>query len=216
MPDIKGMVALSGESRIAGALFGKTQRRVLGLLFPNSQRDFSLSEIVRAVGTGMGAVQRELTRLVEAGLVTRRRRGNRVLYQANRHSPVFGELRGLMVKTAGAADVLRDALSGIAERIQVAFIYGSIARGSEDTYSDVDVMVVGDVSFAEVVNALHHTQTTLAREVNPGVYPAAEFREKAVAGQSFVTTVLEEPKVFLIGGEDELGRLAAQRLADAA
>ena len=198
-----------GGSRIASALFGKTQRGVLGLLFPNSQRDFSLSEIVRAVGTGMGAVQRELTRLVEAGLVTRRRRGNQVLYQANRHSPVFPELRGLMVKTAGVADVLRDALAGLSGRMEVAFIYGSMARGAEDSHSDVDVMVIGDVSFGEVVDALHATQTTLAREVNPNVYPADEFREKVLAGQTFIRTLLAEPKVYLIGSDDELGRLAA-------
>ncbi|MBI3948812.1 MAG: helix-turn-helix domain-containing protein [Armatimonadetes bacterium] len=204
------------ESRVASALFGSTQRAVLGLLFCHSDEAFYLSEIIRAAGTGAGAVQRELDRLLDAGLVTRSRRGNLVFYQANREAPVFPALRELMVKTAGVADVLRAALAPLSARIRVAFVYGSMARGEERSGSDVDVMVIGEVSFGEVVNALHPSQETLGREVNPNVYSPGEWREKATAGHSFITMVLGEPKVFLIGCADGLGRLAAERVASVA
>ncbi|NLC55949.1 MAG: ArsR family transcriptional regulator [Armatimonadetes bacterium] len=198
--------------RVGEALFGHTRRAVLGLLFCHSERAFYLSEIVRSAGTGTGAVQRELDRLLAAGLVTRSRRGNMVFYQANRESPVFPALRELMVRTSGVAEVLREALVPLAERIRVAFVYGSIARGEERPGSDVDVMVIGDVSFGEVVSALYRCQENLGREVNPNVYPPDEWREKVAAGQGFVTTVLGEPKVFVVGDAGELGRLAPERL----
>lgn len=193
----------------ADALFGKTQQAVLGLLFCHADEAFYLNEIVRRTGAGMGAVQRELNRLVEAELVTRTPRGNLVLFQANRRSPLFPALRELMVRTSGAADALRDALAPLAPRIRVAFVYGSVARGEEDAGSDVDVMVVGDVTFGEVVGALLPTQDVLGREVNPTVYPVDEFRTRAAEGSSFLTTVVSEPKVFLVGGTDELCELAA-------
>lgn len=203
------------DNRIAGALFGKTQRGVLGLLFTHAERDFHLGEVVRYAGTGVGAVQRELARLVDAGLVTRRKRANLVLYQANVRSPAFPHLRDLMVVTCGVGDVLRDALVPLAARIRVAFLFGSVARAEERNASDIDLFVVGDVSFGDVVSVLHPTQLPLGREVNPVVYGADAFGDAVVESNSFIATVLEEPKVFLIGDADELGRLAAQRLADA-
>jgi predicted nucleotidyltransferase len=204
------------DSRVAAALFGNTQRAVLSLLFCHSDHAYYLSEIIRAAGTGAGAVQRELDRLRDAGLVTRSKRGNLVFYRANRDAPVFPALQELMIRTAGVADVLRAALAPLSESIRAAFIYGSIARGEERAGSDVDLMVIGDVSFTELVDALHPTQEILGREVNPNVYTPDEWSEKAAGGHSFITEVLGEPKISLIGDADEPGRLAAKRVASAA
>lgn len=202
------MGSFDASGLVASALFGKTRRAVLALLFCQNERSYYLREISRLAGVGRGALQRELERLVQAGLVTRSRRGNLVLFQANRDTPVFAELRGLMVKTAGVADVLRRALSSLADRIVVAFVYGSMARGEETAESDVDVMVIGEAGFREVCATLSEAEEELGREVNPTVYSADEARKKMAEGQHFVSAVLREPKVFLIGDEDELGRLA--------
>lgn len=158
---------------------------------------------------GQGAVQRELAQLVRAGLVTRTRKGNQVYYQANRKSPVFAEVRSLMVKTVGIADVLRAGLAAVADGIRVAFIYGSVARGDETSESDVDVMVVGDVTFGEVVSALLPAQEALGREVNPSVYPVGEFTVRVASGDHFLRSVLADRKAFLVGGECELRELGA-------
>ena len=194
---------------VAAALFGKTQRALLALFFVRPEQSFYLRQIVRTAGIGQGAAQRELARWVQAGLLVRSRRGNQVHYQANTGSPVFAELKGLTVKTAGVADVLRDALAGLADRIKLAFIHGSVARGTEEAGSDVDVLVVGAVTFAEIAAALHGTQEKLGREVNPTVYAAREFRKKLSAGHHFLTAAAVAPKMFLIGGERELKRLGA-------
>ena len=203
------MGTTSSMDRIGTTLFGKTQRALLALFFGRPEQLFYLRQIVRTAGIGQGTVQRELARWVAAGLLTRTRRGNQGCYQVNMASPVYAELKALTVKTAGMTDVLRDALTGLAERITVAFVHGSVARGTEQAGSDVDVVVVGDVSFADVVAALHDAQAALGREVNPTVYPAAEFRKKLLAGHHFLTTVLATPKLFLIGGERELKRMGA-------
>jgi len=162
---------------------------------------------------GRGAVQRELENLVSAGLVSRDRRGNQVHYQADPQSPIFSELKSLMVKTAGVAEVLREALNPLGNRIMTAFIYGSIVKGTENSASDVDVLVIGDVSFSDVVDLLSSAQESIGREVNPSVYPVDEFITKVSAGHHFVTSLVGEPKIFLIGDQDVLGRLVEKRLA---
>jgi predicted nucleotidyltransferase len=164
---------------------------------------------VRIAGIGQGAAQRELTRWVEAGLLLKTQRGNQVHYQANHRSPIFPELKTLTLKTAGVADVLREALAGLSRQITVAFVHGSLAQGTEKTDSDVDVVVVGGVTFTDVVTALHGAQDRIGREVNPTVYSKQEFQKKVRAGHHFLTTVLNAPKMFLIGGEHELKRLGA-------
>lgn len=188
-------------------MFGKTQRALLGLFFVRPEQSFYLRQIVRMAGIGQGAAQRELARWVEAGLLVRTRRGNQVYYQANTASSVFAELKGLTVKTAGMADVLREALAGLSDRITVAFVYGSVARGAEKTGSDVDVVVVGVVTFGEIAAALRNAQEQLGREVNPTVYTVREFRKKLEGGHHFLTSTMSAPKLFLIGGERELERL---------
>ncbi|MBZ0158740.1 nucleotidyltransferase domain-containing protein [Candidatus Methylomirabilis sp.] len=203
------MSTASAIHTIGTALFGKTQRALLGLFFVRPEQSFYLRQIVRTAGIGQGAAQRELGRWLEAGLLVRTRRGNQVHYQANTASPIFAELKGLAIKTAGVVEVLREALTGLADRITVAFVHGSVVRGTEKAGSDVDVVVVGAVTFSEVVAALHDAQEQLGREVNPTVYTVREFREKLDAGHHFLTATVSAPKLFLIGGDRELDRLGA-------
>ncbi len=194
---------------IGTTLFGTVRRRVLGLLFREYGRDFYQREIVDAVGCGSGAVQRELGQLAEAGLITREKRGRMVFYQANRQSPVFEELRGLVMKTSGLADVIREALEPDADRIEVAFIYGSMAEGTDDAHSDVDVMVIGDLTRRERAGSFIDTQISLNREVNSVYWSADRLRQKLRDGEHFARAVMRGPKVFVMGDEDELRRLAA-------
>ena len=201
---------------LAEWLFPRVRRQVLGLLLTGPEQRWHLREIVRRTDCALGTVRRELEGLAAAGIVTRNRDGNRVYYQANTVCPIHAELRGMMLKTVGLADVLRDALAPLAGKIAVAFVYGSIAGGGAGPESDVDVLVVGRVTFAEVALALGPAQDSLRREVNPTVYSRAEFRRKAEAGHHFVLSVLKGPKILLVGAEDELAGLGARRLAQKA
>ncbi len=195
------------SDRIGEVLFGRTRRAVLALLYGHVDEEFYLRQIIRAAGVGQGSMQRELKNLVASGLVLRRAHGRQVYFRANSDNPVYKELRGLLLKTAGVADVLREALAPLAARIAVAFVHGSIARGDERRASDVDIMVVGDASFAEVSQALGPVQQRLGREVNPTVYSPAEFRKKLAAGHHFVKSVTEREKLFLFGDEHDFRRL---------
>lgn len=189
---------------ISDALFGQTRRAVLALLYGRPDEEFYLRQVIRAVNVGQGTVQRELQRLTAAGLVVRRAHGRQVYFRANPDNPVYRELRGLLLKTAGVTDVLREALAPLAERIRFAFVYGSVARGSERRASDVDLMVVGDVTFGEVVAVLGPAQERLGREVNPTVYSEAEFGSKLAAGRHFLSSVMKREKVFLHGNEHDI------------
>ena len=195
------------DHNIASALFGTVRQRVLALLFVHTDQAHYLREITRIVDAGHGAVQRELKQLVDSGLLTRTRRGNQVFYQANQESPVFAELRGLMLKTAGLADVLREALSSLADRIKVAFVYGSIAEGTDRSASDVDLMIIGEVGLRTLGPLLPDVHDTLGREVNPVTMSPQELAERATHSDHFVTTVLHGPKIFLIGDQNELDQL---------
>jgi predicted nucleotidyltransferase/DNA-binding transcriptional ArsR family regulator len=201
-----------GDSELSAALFGQTRRAVLALLYGHPGQSYYLRQLVRSAGLGLGAAQREVKRLSEAGIIRRTVSGHQVFYQANPDCPIFEELKGLMVKTTGAADVLRAALAPLAAKIRLAFIYGSVAKLAQRSSSDVDVMVVGESTFGEVVSALGSAQETLAREINPTVYSAIEFRSKLKAGHHFLTAVVRGEKLFLIGDEHELARLGAKRL----
>ncbi len=201
-------------SDLAEALFSKNRRAVLSLLYGHTDEAFYLRQIVRASGGGVGAIQRELRQLVECGIIRRNVRGKQVYFQANADCPIFVELKSLLLKTAGLADVLRTALASLADRIEVAFLYGSFVAGKERQGSDVDVMVVGDVLFGDVVAAIRPAQEQLQREVNPTVYPVGEFRSKIAAGHHFLNRVLATKRVFLIGDERGLERLAEKRMVD--
>ena len=189
-------------------LFGKTRQALLALLYTHADEAHLQESLIHLAALGRGTVQRELDFLTRAGIVRRTVRGRQVYFQANPDCPIYPELRGLIVKTVGVAGVLRGALVPLAERIRAAFIYGSVARGGERRGSDIDVMIIGEVSFAEITDALAHTQEMIGREVNPSVYPPAEFRSKVAAKHHFLNTVLKGEKIFLIGDERELARLA--------
>lgn len=197
---------------LTSALFGKTKRAVLALLLTHPQESFYLRQIVRSAKLGQGAVQRELQHLTEAGLLSRRRQGHQVFYQANQDSPVFKELKTLIVKTAAVGDVLRRALSGLKDRIKVAFVYGSLTTGKDRPASDLDLAVIGDVSFEEVVSHLRSAQELLSREINPTVYAPDEFIRKVKAKHHFVSALIQGPKIMLIGEQRELAKLGTKRL----
>jgi len=201
---------------IGSALFSKNRRAVLALLFGHPDQTFYLRQIVRACGGGVGAVQRELKQLANAGIIRRTVRDKQVYFQANETCPVFEELKSLVVKTIGVADVLRAALAPLTDRIAIAFVFGSVARAEQKRGSDVDLAVIGNVAFSEVVECLAAAQENLGREVNPVVYSPEEFRSKVAARHHFLVRMLKKTKVFLIGDEDELAGLAAKRLAGGA
>ncbi len=192
-------------SAIGDALFTKTQRQVLGLLFGNSDKTFYINEIVRIADVGIGTVQRELEKLASAGLLTVRKIGNQKHYQANPGSPIFQELRGLVLKTFGVADELRRALEPFSAKIVVAFVYGSIAKGVDTASSDIDVMVISDeLSYPEAIGAFAGAEEKLGRSVNPTLYTPSEVRRKLAEDNSFLKRVTEQGKIFLIGSDDEI------------
>jgi predicted nucleotidyltransferase len=198
--------------KLSATLFGKTRRAVLGLLYGHSDQAFYLRQIVRLTGVGLGAVQRELEKLSSAGIIRRTQRGNQVYFEARAQCPVFKELKNLITKTVGVGQVLKQALAPLSNRIDVAFVYGSVARGEETRTSDIDLLVIGDATFADVVSALGGAQEALHREVNPAVFPTREFKTKLAGNDHFLRSVMEKQKLFLIGDEHELERLAQERV----
>ena len=193
---------------ISATLFSKTRLSVLSILFSHADEAYYLRQIARSVGVGIGSLQRELNKLAQAGIILRMVRGNQVYYQANPQCPVFPELKSLIVKTTGVTEVIKSALTSLTRYIRVAFIYGSVARMQDKKISDVDLMIIGDVKFAEVVSALDKAQQQIGREINPTVYPLAEFQLKYSKGNHFIKTLMRETKLFLIGDQRELRRLA--------
>ena len=193
---------------LSRALFGKTRRSLLAILYRDPNQSFYVRQIIRLIGSGHGSVQRELKQLSEAGILTRSHKGRDVYYQANLNCPIYEELRSLILKTSGLGDILRAALGPLDNRIKAAFIYGSFTVGRDTFSSDVDLMVIGDVTFGEVVQALQPAQETLGREINTTVYPSNEFVEKVSDKNNFLNRVLSGKKIFLIGDNNELARLA--------
>lgn len=197
------MRASSGNSTEPSALlFGAYHRRLLGLLLMHPDRRFHLREVERATGVPSGPAHRELKRMESAGLLTTRRVGNQVHYQANPGCPIFEELRGIVRKTVGLGDVLREALAPIADRIELAFVFGSVAKGDEGPNSDIDLMVVGEATFTEVVTALFPCHERVGRQVNPVVLRPREFRQRSKEN-GFVARVLSGQKLVLLGTLDE-------------
>jgi predicted nucleotidyltransferase len=189
-------------SSLADALFPKVRQRVLAVLFGAPDRSFYANEVIALAQSGSGAVQRELASLSESGLVTVSKQGNQKHYQANANAPVFAELRGLVLKTLGLADALRYALAPLATQIELAFVYGSVARQQDTAHSDVDVMIVSpNLAYGEVFGALESATQALARKVNPTLYTPADWAKRIDTDSAFVTRVLQQPKIWLIGSE---------------
>lgn len=195
----------STRTSLADALFSATQQRVLGLLFGQPERSFYATELIGLAGGGSGGVQRELARLEQSGLVTVRRIGNQKHYQANPNSPIFEELRNIAFKTIGLAEPLRKALAPLATQIHAAFVYGSVAKKLDTAVSDIDLMVVSDsLTYADIFGALEAVGTQLARPVNPTVYTRQELAKRIQEGNAFMTRLLDQPKLWLIGGEHDI------------
>ena len=195
---------------MASALFSKVRQRVLAVLFGNPNRSFYANEVIALAQSGTGAVQRELATLSEVGLLTVKRQGNQKHYQANADAPVFAELRGLVLKTMGLADVLRAALAPLAPQIELAFVYGSVAKQQDTADSDIDVMIVSTgLGYADVFGALESATATLGRKVSPTLYTPAEITKRMSQDNAFVTRVLQQPKIWLIGNEEQLNAASA-------
>lgn len=190
---------------LANALFSGTQQRVLGLIFGQPERSFYATELIGLTGAGSGAVQRELARLAQSGLVTVRPLGNQKHYQANPDSPIYIELCGIARKTVGLAEPLREALAPLAAQIVAAFVFGSVAKRQDTAASDIDLMLISDrLGYADVFAALEAVSVRLGRPVNPTLMTRKELAKRVKNDNAFVTRVLSQPKLWLIGGEDEL------------
>ncbi len=195
----------SDSSATADALFPKVRQRVLAVLFGMPDRSFYANEVIALAQSGTGAVQRELADLSAAGLLTVSKQGNQKHYQANASAPVFAELRGLVLKTMGLADVLRAALAPLAGQIDGAFIYGSVARQQDTAQSDVDLMIVSStLGYGEVFGALEGATVSLGRKVNPTLYSPADWAQRLDSDNAFATRVWQQPKIWLIGNEAQL------------
>jgi predicted nucleotidyltransferase len=195
----------SGRKSLADALLTRTQQRVLGVLFGQPERSFYTAELIRDAGTGSGAAQRELARLEASGLIVARRIGHQKHYQANAASPLYSELRSIVLKTVGLAEPLRDALKPLSSAIRAAFVYGSVATATDQSASDIDLMIISDsLTYGEVFGALERVTRRVGRKVNPTLYTTAEFSKRTRTENAFLMRVLEQPKLWVIGSEHDL------------
>ena len=190
----------ANTSAIADSLFTKTQQRVLGLLYGKPDQSYYLNEIVRLAGVGKGSIVRELDRFCEAGLLSMKRVGNQNHYQANTKNPIYDELRGITQKTFGVVGVVQTTLEPLLDRVDIAFIYGSIAKGTEHADSDIDLMLVADdLSYGEVMSVIPAAEKRLGRTINPTLYSRQEFSERLASNQNFIKQVMDQPKLWLTG-----------------
>lgn len=192
---------------LADALFTKTQQKVLGLMFGRPETSFYLNEIVRMAGMGKGTITRELEKLQTAGVLSVRRIGNQNHFQANKESPIYPELLAIVRKTFGTADEIRNVLTPLNDRIRLAFVYGSVAKGEATVKSDIDLMVIADdLSYADLIGVLTTAEKSLGRPIHPTLYDQDEFREKLHNDNAFITRVLNRPKLWVIGSESDIGK----------
>ncbi len=193
------------RSGMADALFSATQQRVLALLFGQPERSFFTNELIDLVGAGSGAVQRELRRLMESGLVTVKRHGNQKHFQANPMAPIFEELRGIVTKALGPAEALRAALMPLREAIRLALVYGSVAKRSDAAQSDIDLLIVSDaLTLERIYEVLTPVEAQLGRRVSPTLYTVAEFRRRRARGNPFLDKVLAGKTIRLMDDRDDL------------
>lgn len=190
---------------LSSVIFTDYRRRVLGLLLLHPEQRYYLREIARLTGTAPGTLTRELSKLVKAGVLSVKKVGNQAHYSANRECPIFAELAGILRKTSGLVDVLAEGLMPLAAQIEAAFVFGSMAGDKAGASSDVDLMVIGEAEFGEVVQQLYPLQQVLGREINPKLYSRAEWHKLVAGNSAFVRDVLGKPKLFVIGNEQSLG-----------
>jgi predicted nucleotidyltransferase len=180
-------------------LFGTYRQRILGELLLHPESSYHVRELARVTDTTAGTLHKELTKLAEAGLLLREEQGNQVRYQANRQCPIYSELASLFRKTTGLADVLANALQPLADNIKTALVFGSVARGEETASSDIDLLIIGNVGFADVVKALHPAQTVLSREINPVIYSSAEIQKRIKNKDHFIQQILKQDTISVLG-----------------
>ena len=202
---ISEAAARYANTSLSDALFTTTQQRVLACLFGEPGRSYAVNELIQTTGAGSGAVQRELARLSGSGLLTVEQVGNQRRYRANPDSPIHDELAAIVRKTFGLAMPLQQALAPLAKQIHAAFVYGSVAKGSDTASSDIDLMLVSeDLAYPDVMTVLHPLVERIGREINPTLYTRAELRKRIEDGNSFITRVLQQPRIWLIGSDDDL------------
>jgi len=184
----------------------------LSLLYGRTDSSFYTKQILDAVKIGRGTVQRELKNLTDTGIITREVQGRQVYYRANAQCPIFNELMSIVRKTFGVADIIRQSLATVTDKIRVSFIFGSVAKRTENRFSDIDLLVVGNITFGEVVDLLSPAEGTLNRELNPVVYTLAEFNRRLSENHYFISDILSGDKIFVVGEEHELQSLVGKRL----
>ena len=212
----RGAAHSNGKRMVAGVggLFaGRAIVALLRLFILHPTQDFYQRELCDLTAERLFLIQRGLARLVRAGVVDQASRGNRVYYRANQSHPAFEDLKAVILKTVGVGDTLRAQLGKFGERVKIAFVYGSVARGEEAASSDIDIMLIGNLSGREVSSVFAPMKKMLNREINPSIYSLAEFRKKANERHPFLTTVLKEPKLFLLGDERDLKAVLGRRSA---
>lgn len=196
---------------LSDVLFGEYRKLVLGLLLLHPGQSYHVRELARLTNTSAGTLHKELSKLSDAGILQSKKIGNQQHYSANVQCPIFEELASIFRKTSGLADVIADALSSVKNQIQLAIVFGSVARGEEQASSDIDVMVIGDIGFGDVVSLLHESQATLKREINSVVYSMDSFKSRVEKNDSFIKEILNKPKLFIIGSEHELRKFTENK-----
>jgi DNA-binding transcriptional ArsR family regulator len=204
------------KDRLLDALFPRTRQAILATALMDPAREWYLSDLARHLGVRPSSLQRELASLAEGGILRRRVDGNRTYYRAETNSPIFGDLRELMLKTAGLRECLADALTPFQDRIQVAFVYGSVARSDAHAASDIDLMIVGRIGLSELAQALREAEGALQRPVNPSIYTTEEFARKLAEGHHFLAGVMQGEKVFILGDSDDLEAALGREASSAA
>lgn len=192
-------------------LFPRTRQSALAVLLLEPGQTFHLRELGRLTGIHAGTLLRELEKLEKVGLVIRVNQGNQARFEANQASPLFADLASMFRKTHGVAALLRQALAPLDRKISLALVFGSMARGTQASGSDVDLLVVGSVGFAALVKALYPVQESLGREINPVLYSTAEFRERLERGEGFLKNVTSRPMIFIKGDRDDFEKLAGHK-----
>ncbi|MEL5557424.1 nucleotidyltransferase domain-containing protein [Serratia ureilytica] len=187
-------------------LFSEYRRKVLSLLFIEAGRAFHVREIARRTATQAGTLHKELSRLAESGILLRQRQGNQICYQANADCLIFPELAAIFRKVCGPAECLRQTLAAFGEAIERAFIFGSVASGKATAASDIDVLIVGKLSFAEVIQAVYPLQATLGREINPKLYSPEAWRAALAENSAFIQDIMDKPQLWIVGDKDDAGQ----------
>jgi hypothetical protein len=205
-PNMGTNATASTPHSLTDALFSGTKQRVLGILYGQPTRSFYANEVISLAASGSGSVQRELATLANSGLVTVKSVGNQKHYQANAESPIFAELCSIIQKTTGLAEPLRRALAPLTSKITAAFVYGSVAKKTDTASSDIDLMLISEeLGYGDLFSALEDASVKLGRQVNPTILTREEFGKRLANQESFLTRVMGQPKIWVVGESHDLG-----------